>query len=129
MQWEEPAGTRDGSYGVCLDDGGDYYVGQSLDNIADPWTGAVAKDVSPFWSWFGLGVLGFVALILIPVGIISYVGALNDAKDPDPRIKGLHWLLPGEGGPFTRSGAGLPADRSRRPSLHNPDVTSQRADR
>lgn len=90
VQWEGPSGPREGSYGVCLDDdGGDYYVGQSLDIIVEPWTGAVSKEVSRFWSWFAFGVLGFVALILIPVGIISYVGSLRDAKDPDPRIKGI----------------------------------------
>lgn len=88
VRWQDPP-PGEGNYTVCLDDPHEgYQIGMELDVIADPWFGEVGKSVSPFWSWFTFGVLLLVALVLVPVGIIWYVGALRVAKDPDPRIIG-----------------------------------------
>lgn len=85
LRWQEEAGPGEGSYSTCLERRQyDYTVGQTVDVIVDPWFGAVGKGTSSFWSWFVLGVIAFVVLLLAPIGIWHYVSALRAAKEPEP---------------------------------------------
>ncbi len=88
VRWQD-AEPGEGSYSVCLRSGHPgYSVGMGQQVMADPWFGYVRRTENLFSSLWILGVVGFVAVLLIPVGIWQYVSAWRAARDPDPRVIG-----------------------------------------
>lgn len=88
LRWDDPE-PGEGTYTVCLRSGHPgYAVGMSQQVITDPWFGYVRRDESSFGSFWILGVAGFLAVLLTPVGIWKYVSAVQAARDPDRRVIG-----------------------------------------
>lgn len=88
VRWQD-FDPGEGEYTVCLDrHRGDYEVGMDREVIVDPWFGYVRSSEGVVTSLFLLGVVGFLAVLMLPIGLWQYVVALKAARDPDPRVIG-----------------------------------------